>query len=280
MHSPFSLRVFRLTSPLWNRFVAFWKHPIAHPEVTKSKTRLQYFDAEHRPRFRGSLVAWLHRTLLWAFIAATYIGISFFSLAPISSTLFRVKFSVVTLWGLWASDYLHNLDRILPASHYHGKRDEIQKLEKFYFQHDLISISSILTTNYLVWADNFNFRDYLPAFSIVSVVCTLFLAAVVVSLFHRSQEIAILISKLVIGFQFIGLYGYMLVSLYSSSVLTLSTILVWAVYGLGMVCYVLKPFLGKFERMGPHEAFHMFVFSGHLLSMIVDVAFMIQPTVA
>jgi hypothetical protein len=256
--------------------VAFYKHPVAHHSVTKIKARLHYCDTEHRPRFRGSLVAWLHRTLLWAFIAATYAVISFFAHTPISSILFRAKFSVATLWGLWASDYLHNLDRILPASRYKEKRDETHKLETFYFKHDLVSISSILTANYLVWADNFNFRHHLPAFSAISVACTVFLAAVVVFLFHH-RTLAITISKLVIGFQFLGLYGYMLLVLFHSNMVFPTTIMIWLVYGLGMVFYVLKPFLGKFESMGPHEAFHICVFSGHLLSMIGDVGFMLQP---
>ena len=52
------------------------------------------------------------------------------------------------LSGIWASDFLHNLDRLLPNFYYL----EAKHREAFYYKHDLASISLILACAMFVWS--------------------------------------------------------------------------------------------------------------------------------
>jgi hypothetical protein len=270
-------------------FLELPKDITSHSKAMQPNQRYSYsMDREFRPLYRGSLVAFLHRTSTWLFVSIVYCTISAMMIASPASVALRIKFCLATLWGVWASDWLHNLDRVsLPSWHHareirskkcYFKTPGISDLEAFYLQHDFISISTIITANYILWCDNLRWDFGLATASLISVGCTALLSILV--LVGKPEGPRVLGIKIILGIQFVVLYLYMIVcqawQAADNNPCSVHSI-VWFTYLPGILCYAVKPYLPQFQKFGPHEIFHAFVFLGHLCSMVLDVINMAWP---
>lgn len=237
-------------------------------------------------------MGWLNRTNFWLFLCLIYNGLGIMFLPNVASVFLRLKFSAATVWGVWASDWLHNLDRIHPPAWYSRSAESIQRarthagvpgldtLEAFYLRHDMVSISAMLTANYFIWSDNLCWVENLSLATGTSVACTF--AMLLLGVFAPSPiGFPFLCMKAILGIQFVALYFYLLVCFVSTANATCEwNIVIWFTYLPGILCYALKPLLPKFNHIGPHEIFHVFVVLGHVCSMWFDVANMVRPCAA
>ena len=252
-------------------------------------------DGERRPTYRGAIPAALLSSGLWESLVVLHVSLTayyYLTLGSSSSSssspgpwyeqiftggfawaiFLRVQFGAVTWWGVWLSDWLHNLDlRQGPA------RMNLPS-EFLWWQMDLCSISAILTSQHLLWTSHL-----LPFLgdtaAVAGVVCNCVGTALVAAALYsmpivRCTKMAPqdLFCKLVFGIQFV----FCMYLAYTAAFGTTNCgffSLIWFCYVPGFACFVSKSFVDDKDHitLGLHELFHFFTFSGHALSMLLDL---------
>jgi hypothetical protein len=177
----------------------------------------------------------------------------------------RLTFAIATVWQTWASDRLHNLD--LVTSH----RVDV-KTEFWYWRLDLFSIALLLASQYAMWSVSFRFDEHRLAIVLLGPVCVaIALACMDLRTFDGAFN---LLAKFVflVQFLFVGYLG-LFCNLYTNCG---HNALIWFVYLPGFLCYLAKGWMNhengwNFLHIGPHEVFHIFVYLGHLTTMMLDI---------
>lgn len=257
------------------------------------KTRADYLlsPAEPRSLYRGALCGWLWHSRVWVSIALAHVLTVAVSSASIVPTLCRAFFAFSTVYQTWASDALHNLD-LTPASL------GLQTLETefLYWRLDVFSISLILSSQYAVWSsvlefwgppvDDLNpsiYQFLLVVWGPLAILATLlyqsqppdenssaFLAQGENREITNSSRMATW-RNVIFGLQFFSLlYLAVYCNLYTTCGYNG---IIWLMYAPGFVCFLTKDWSvsEQEQKVGPHEWFHVFVYAGHLTTIVLDV---------
>lgn len=224
---------------------------------------------EGRPRHRGALCAWLWHSKSWiCFSMGHVIAVAFATGFAPAFLISRAAFALATIWQTWASDLLHNFDL---------QKDTKMTLpqEFLYWRLDLLSIALILASQYALWSITVGMH---VRFELLVIAATAWgplcvgaaLRAMTVSTYSGPLNVA---CKIAFGIQFL-FCGWLAIYVncytrcgYNSAI--------WFAYLPGFVCYLSKIFINEhsgwhFERFGPHEWFHVFVYMGHVTTMVLD----------
>jgi len=254
--------------------------PVAERPQPRSLVRPSYYlDGDQRPLHRGAMVACFHRHSDWAVACLLYIvvGTAIGGREHAAGSVLRVLLVLATLYNLAASDWLHNLDQNVPVP---LSAMEMKRVEWTYYRHDLVSISSILTSSFGLWAYNLDWQSGLDYGFGASCLCTALVALIATyGMAESSLKAAnpILVAKpFVTIVRLIFFVQFFCLLLYESRIAHHSDLdfcfLIWLVYMPGFLCYAIKPAVTRFEfAFGAHEFFHVFVFSGHVASFTCDL---------
>ena len=162
-----------------------------------------------RPKLRGAVMGYLHRSRLWYWLASAYVvgAVALLNPKTLLDSMLRVSLASASSLSVLISDGYHNPDR---------RSGVTEESELFWLRWDYIGISAILTTNFWLWAANLR---WVPHLLECGVVAGLAMAAVATTAFtvvpKRSGHIAV---KLTLAFQFVGLLGYLVTKALSSSI--------------------------------------------------------------
>lgn len=223
------------------------------------------------PRFRGSLMGFFHRTKLWYGLVVVYLSLlaARGTLSAPSFTL-RVLTAAATSANVLISDGYHNGDR-------RGGDAYTPDAETTWLRWDYVGISSILSTQLWLWSDNFLWPGNTRLAGVVSAAAS----SMVLALAHIivPRKIGHTSVKLIMGFQFAALLGYLVRCLYLICPATcrLNALIFW-LYLPGLVAYAIK--WPKHPTFGFHEFFHSSVLLGHFASMVLDLRNAMAPCAA
>ena len=202
-----------------------------------------------RPVWRGRMMGWLHKTRLWYLLAAVYVALAVrLKKTPLDVGL-RAAAAIATSANIFISDGYHNGDKRGTR-----RRNEAYDptVERQWLKWDYVGISSILATQYWLWASNFGWVRRLQLGGWLSAVALVLVVAVSKLVVPRKAGHATV--KAVMGVQFVGLLGYLVSMAYfvGPAVNRLNT-LVFAAYAPGLVCYVLKKPKSSALQLGPRS---------------------------
>ena len=188
-----------------------------------------------RPVWRGRMMGWLHRTRLWYLFAVVYVALAVRVVKTPLNVGLRVAAAIATSANIFISDGYHNGDKRGAR-----RRNEAYdpSVERRWLKWDYVGISAILTTQYWLWASNFGWVARLRLGAWLSGAALIVVIAVAQLVVPRKAGHATV--KAVMGLQFVGLLGYLVSMGYSVGPSARLSMLVFAAYSPGLVCYVLK----------------------------------------
>ena len=268
-----------------------------------------------RPRYRGSLMGFLHRTKLWYALAVAYVcaalRLSASSSVPLTNggIALRVVAALITSANVFISDAYHNGDQKGAAAY-------TLEHELTWMRWDYIGISAILAHNQWLWSSNAGFAGGTGLASAYSAVClatVTFLAPRLSGDRDSYGEGSTKVVKYITGTQFLPALTY-LVLVSPVKALLPAWGVIYVVFGFGLVLYLSKK---PQARAGPvvpqrsvvlftsdstlpptadvpeplrastaavqstvhgfHEWFHLSVVLGHLSSMAFDLRDIARP---
>jgi len=219
-------------------------------------------------------MGWLHNTRLWYIIAVAYF-LATIKLAPkplpLLNVAVRAAAAAATSANIFISDGYHNADL---RGNRRGSEAYDPDIETFWLRWDYVGISSILSTQYWLWAMNFG---WLKRLQLGGWISGLALAGVCgMSRFVVPRKVGHTSVKLMMAVQFVGLLGYLVTA--GCPVGCGFNMLIFAAYSPGLICYVLKK--PKSAVFGFHEIFHTSVLLGHIASMAFDLRNLVLPCIA
>lgn len=227
-----------------------------------------------RPRYRGALMGWLHRTRLWYLLAVTYVAAALWlsSRGSVPLTKFSVALrflaAAVTSANIYISDAYHNADKKGPAVY--TREHELQWMRR-----DYIGISAILAYNQWLWSCNVGWAGFARLASVHSGLCLAVVSALAPQLSGDRDGYgkgSTKVVKYITGTQFLPSLTYLVLTF---PVAGGRNALIYTVYGFGLVLYLAKQ--PKSHVHGFHEWFHLMVVLGHLSSMGFDLFDIIAP---
>lgn len=245
---------------------------VAIPDGSAATGRKPYLlTGLPRPKYRGALVGFLHRTKLWYILAATYVAMAFkrsalspVPLSPVDLGL-RVAAALISSANIFVSDRYHNAD--LKEETY------TRAHELFWMRLDYLGISAILTYNQFLWSGNcgWHARTRLAAaYSGACLACVGFLSPKL----DGDRDGSTKLVKYITGTQFVPAMTYLVLTM--GGALT-RNVLIYTLYASGLVLYVSKR--PKRDTVGFHEIFHCLVVAGHIASMGFDLVDLTAPVV-
>lgn len=245
-----------------------------------------HVDRHPRPLYRGQLFGFVYTSGLWLAISALYLGY-FMMFHEESRGIFDVPFRFLFCRAVYrkmrSSHLLHNSDKV-----YAGLPDrKVASLELDAFLEDGFQISLIMTVAYVIIASKMHFPGDTLIGALLEAGATT-VSAVLLYCFYPdemldysdiqlSHTLRILerIRLSILIFQFVIVMGWYFVYFISYDDTGFrqifgKSIIIWAVYGMGMICHTCKPLL-KSSKFGGHELFHFFVMAGHCTVIAADL---------
>ena len=225
-----------------------------------------------RPRYRGALMGFLHRTRIFYLLAAGYfaaaVRLSSTSPVPLTAAGVMLRFiaAVFSSANIFISDAYHNGDA--NAQSYTAAN------ELYWMRWDYVGISAVLCYNMLLWSMNLRWAGRNRLFSIYSVVCFGLVSLLTTKLEGGDRDGYGLGSTKTIKY----LTGTQWLPALTCLVLTATSLahgVIYVVYGAGLVLYLAKK--PQSAVFGFHEYFHGLVVAGHLTSMGFDLADIAAP---
>ena len=221
-----------------------------------------------RPKYRGALVGFLHRTRLWYICAALYLiaalrrsAASSVPLTAVEKTI-RVIAAAASSANIFVSDAYHNAD-LKPGCY-------TREHELFWMRCDYFGISAVLAYNQFLWSGNIGWRCRSRLAAAYSALClgTIGIAAPRLS---GSRDGSTKLVKYLTGTQFLPAMTYLVLVMHAST----GGGLIYALYATGLCLYVAK--VPQSANYGFHEIFHSLVVLGHLASMGFDLRDITTP---
>mmetsp|Transcript_5248 Transcript_5248/g.7391 ORF Transcript_5248/g.7391 Transcript_5248/m.7391 type:complete len:292 (+) Transcript_5248:71-946(+) len=231
-------------------------------ETTISEERPPYaLSGLPRPKLRGAVMGYLHRTKLWYFLAFGYVIAACSLLSVTDNTIFapllRIFAASASSASVLISDGYHNPDL-------RGGSVEASE-ELFWLRWDYVSISLILSTNLWLWSANIGFTTLLAFGAALSLLSTFAVSYASLKIVPRRK--GHIFVKLTLAFQFVALLGFLVSKTITTPLWLCSAI--YFCYLPGFLLYATKRPRNKI--WGYHEYFHSSVLLGHLVSMSFDL---------
>ena len=201
----------------------------------------------------------------WWLLRCTWWGATVAVEQPLYLIPLRAVVAIFTTINVLTSTKYHNSDKAQPAS----RANEI-----FWLKPDLSSVSWVLSSIFALWSGHLGFCAGLGTMMIVNFGLSAIVTALCFCVFERvgptvasfRAEVA---NRAIMGVQFFGFFGYMVVRGLGTECAVNMTI--WFVYLPGLLCYALnKP--KDNDVWGAHDLFHASVLMGHLAAYGFDVA--------
>jgi len=259
--------------------VSWARDPDVDLRTRFKSTRMSAFNGEGRrpylltglprPKYRGALVGFLHRTKLWYIIAALYLWCSLLRsatsavpLTAVDKTL-RVGAVVISSANIFISDRYHNAD-LKPGLY---KKEH----ELFWMRCDYLGISAIMAYNQFIWSGNVGWHCRTRLAAAYSALC-LAIVGLAAPKLSGNRDGSTKLVKYLTGTQFMPAMTYLVLTM--GGALTRNAI-IYTLYASGLVLYVSKRPQSKV--FGFHECFHALVVLGHLASMGFDLLEITSP---
>ena len=194
-----------------------------------------------RPRYRGSLMGFLHRTRLWYLVAIGYLAaalrLSSASPVPLTGVGFaiRVAAAAFTSANVFISDAYHNADRLEHASY-------TTEHELTWMRWDYVGISAILAHNLWLWSSNVGWAGYSRLASIYSAICLGLVSFLAPKLRGDRDSYGAGSTKVVkylTGTQFLPALTYLVLT-YPAAGFFPAEGVIYCVFGFGLVLYLTK----------------------------------------
>lgn len=222
-----------------------------------------FISGWERPRYRGSVVRFLHATRLWYVIAAAYVvGASTASarLSPARLGL-RALAAVVTSINIFVSDGYHNADR-------RGTDALTAQAELVWLRWDYFVISWILTYNIWLWCSNFGW-GWSHILNLASGGATAVVGVSSRLATVKPMQAGHLVAIGTMALQYVGPFAYLLGTRPPVGLGLALCLAVFCTYGAGLALWALR--YPRSQTFGYHEWFHVSVVLGHLTSMACDL---------
>ena len=222
-----------------------------------------------RPKYRGALVGFLHRTKLWYVLAGAYLWCSLLysaaSAIPLTAVekALRVAAAVISSANIFISDAYHNAD-LKPGCY-------TRSHELFWMRCDYLGISAILAYNQFLWSGNVGWHCRTRLAAAYSALC-LGIVSLAAPKLSGNRDGSTKLVKYLTGTQFMPAMTYLVLTM--GGALARTTI-IYTLYASGLVLYVSKA--PQSRSFGFHEIFHSLVVLGHLASMGFDLVEISAP---
>jgi predicted membrane channel-forming protein YqfA (hemolysin III family) len=223
-----------------------------------------------RPKYRGALVGFLHRTRLWYIIAAAYLASALHRSAaaavPLTSfeILLRIGAAVISSANILISDAYHNAD--LKAGCY------TKEHELLWMRWDYFGISAVLAYNQFLWSANAGWQCCTRLAAGYSALC-LAVVGLASPKLSGNRDGSTKLVKYITGTQFMPSLTYTVLMMSGAMAQIGGSI--YALYATGLVLYLSKR--PQSMVFGFHEIFHSLVVLGHLASFGFDLRDISSP---